>query len=70
MKKPMINECPCCGVDIEINIDAMRTVEPICKSAVNVNGKLIRYDLHWRCLICCCEWLDGQQFESGASNKQ
>lgn len=59
MKKPVIKNCPCCGVELRVIGSPISTVEPICKDQLHsVTGSLITFILSWRCMVCGCEFTD------------
>ena len=59
MKRPLIKECPCCGVAV-FAAGIGRTVEPVCYQEHMDNGALAIYELRWKCQVCGCSWKHGQ----------
>lgn len=57
MKKPMIDECPCCG----LANDGGANVEALCEDMMRIEGgDLVDCTLRWRCRQCGCTWTHGQ----------
>lgn len=68
MRKPEIENCPCCGAKIRITDDVATisswTVEPKCIHVTDASVVMIDCVLIWRCRICGCEWRHGQFAET------
>jgi len=63
MKRPKINECPCCGmvlVTVDETIMGVGTVQPNSKCMLGDEGELITHILSWSCNVCGCTWKHGQ----------
>ncbi len=64
MKKPMVDECPCCGVQLHTtrntHVGDVGRVEPF---ANNHKTYIYKNVLHWRCTRCGAEWRHGEYSE-------
>ena len=54
--------CPCCGAAID-PAHPLDALEARCEQREdNETGALISCRLYWRCRVCGCMWLHGQEF--------